>query len=102
MKTFKDGKGKFGRILGELWFGRTHNINQILVDNHHAQYDIMDNLKKRLQRNISYKQSKSKNMTIGAVFGVYVVLSLSVDNVKLNTNVPPFLDLTSCVTYVEE
>ena len=21
LKTFKDGKGKFGRILGELWFG---------------------------------------------------------------------------------
>ena len=36
LKTFKDGKGKFGRILGELWFGRTHNVNQILVDNHHA------------------------------------------------------------------
>ena len=36
LKTFKDGKGKFGRILGELWFGGTHNINQILVDNHHA------------------------------------------------------------------
>ena len=36
LKTFKDGKGKFGRILGELWFGKTHNINQILVDNHHA------------------------------------------------------------------
>ena len=36
LKTFKDGKGKFGRILGELWFGRTHNINQILVENHHA------------------------------------------------------------------
>ena len=41
-------------------------------------------------------------MTIGAVFGVYVVLSLSVDNVKLNTNIPPFLNLTSCVTFVEE
>ena len=36
MKTYKHGKGKFGRILGELWFGGTHNINQILVDNHHA------------------------------------------------------------------
>ena len=36
LKTFKDGKGKFGRILGEIWFGGTHNINQILVDNHHA------------------------------------------------------------------
>ena len=36
LKTFKDGKRKFGRILGELWIGRTHNINQILVDNHHA------------------------------------------------------------------
>ena len=41
-------------------------------------------------------------MTIGAVFGVYVILSLSVDNVKLNTNIPPFLNLTSCVTFVEE
>ena len=36
LKTFKDDKGKFGRILGEIWFGGTHNINQILVDNHHA------------------------------------------------------------------
>ena len=36
LKTFKEGKGKYGRILGELWFGGTHNINQILVDNHHA------------------------------------------------------------------
>ena len=36
LKTFKDGKGKFGRILGEIWFGGTYNINQILVDNHHA------------------------------------------------------------------
>ena len=34
--TQKDKTGKFGRILGELWFGRTHNINQLLVDNHHA------------------------------------------------------------------
>ena len=34
---------------------------------------------------------------------IYVVLGMSlVDEVKLNTNVPPFLDLTSCVTYVEE
>ena len=36
LKTFKDDKGKFGRILGEIWFGGTHNIYQILVDNHHA------------------------------------------------------------------
>ena len=36
LKTFKDGKGKFGRILGEIWFGGEYNINQILVDNHHA------------------------------------------------------------------
>ena len=41
-------------------------------------------------------------MTIGAVFGVYVILCLSVDNVKLNTNIPPFLNLTSCVKYVEK
>ncbi len=41
LKTFKDGRGKFGRILGELWFNDVyestyHNINQLLVDNHHA------------------------------------------------------------------
>ena len=36
LKTFKDGKGKFGRILGELWYGGEHNINQLLVDNYHA------------------------------------------------------------------
>ena len=36
LKTFKDGKGKYGRILGELWYGGKHNINQLLVDNHHA------------------------------------------------------------------
>ena len=36
LKTFKDGEGKFGRILGELWYGGEHNINQLLVDNHHA------------------------------------------------------------------
>ena len=36
LKTFKDGKGKFGRILGEIWYGVEHNINQLLVDNHHA------------------------------------------------------------------
>lgn len=35
LKTFKDGKGKFGRILGEIWMG-DQNINQLLVDNHHA------------------------------------------------------------------
>jgi len=36
LKTFKDGKGKYGRILGEIWYGGEHNINQLLVDNHHA------------------------------------------------------------------
>ena len=35
LKTYKDGKGKFGRILGEIWMG-DQNINQLLVDNHHA------------------------------------------------------------------
>ena len=36
LKTFKDDRGKYGRILGEIWFGREYNINQLLVDNHHA------------------------------------------------------------------
>jgi len=39
IKTKKDGKGKFGRILGEMW--RTTNyadksINQYCIDKHHA------------------------------------------------------------------
>jgi micrococcal nuclease len=36
LKTFKDGKGKYGRILGEIWYGGEHNVNQLLVDNNHA------------------------------------------------------------------
>jgi len=39
LKTTKDGKGKFGRILGEFIVeveGNRININQLLVDNHHA------------------------------------------------------------------
>ena len=40
LKTFKDGKGKYGRILGEIWYGdetgNDHNVNQLLIDNHHA------------------------------------------------------------------
>tara|TARA_R110000772_G_scaffold148811_4_gene259453 strand:- start:8770 stop:9177 length:408 start_codon:yes stop_codon:yes gene_type:complete len=39
IKTKKDGKGKFGRILGEMW--RTTNyadqsINDYMIDKHHA------------------------------------------------------------------
>ena len=34
-KTY-DAKGKFGRILGELWYAGEHNINQKLIDEHHA------------------------------------------------------------------
>ena len=38
LKTFKDDRGKFGRILGEIWYSgdNMYNINQLLVDNHHA------------------------------------------------------------------
>ena len=36
LKTFKDDRGKFGRILGEIWYGEKHNVNQLLVDNYHA------------------------------------------------------------------
>lgn len=39
LKTHKDDKGKFGRILGELW--RTsdfadQSINEYMIDKHHA------------------------------------------------------------------
>ena len=37
IKTHKDdARGKFGRILGEIWYAGEHNVNQHLVDNHHA------------------------------------------------------------------
>ena len=38
LKTFKDDRGKFGRILGEIWYDgdNMYNINQMLIDNHHA------------------------------------------------------------------
>ena len=35
LKTYKDGKGKYGRILGELWYADV-NINQKMVEEHHA------------------------------------------------------------------
>ena len=35
LKTFKDGKGKYGRILGELWYHDV-NINQRMIEEHHA------------------------------------------------------------------
>ena len=39
LRTHKDGKGKFGRILGELW--RTTNyadqsVNEYMIEKHHA------------------------------------------------------------------
>jgi len=41
LKTSKDGKGKFGRILGEIWInsntGVAININQVLIDEGHAR-----------------------------------------------------------------
>ena len=34
-KSFKDEKGKFGRILGEVWCFDT-NVNQKMIEEHHA------------------------------------------------------------------
>jgi micrococcal nuclease len=39
LKTHKDGKGKFGRILGELWRTTNHadqSINDYMIEKHHA------------------------------------------------------------------
>ena len=39
LKTHKDGKGKFGRILGELWRISDYadqSINDYMIDKHHA------------------------------------------------------------------
>ena len=42
LKTSKDGKGKFGRILGEIWInantGEGINVNQTLIDEGHARW----------------------------------------------------------------
>ena len=35
IKTHKDAKGKFGRILGEVWCFDT-NVNQKMIEEHHA------------------------------------------------------------------
>ena len=35
IKTHKDAKGKFGRILGELWTFET-NINEKMIEKYHA------------------------------------------------------------------
>lgn len=35
LKTQKDAEGKFGRILGELWYGDV-NINRKMIEEHHA------------------------------------------------------------------
>jgi micrococcal nuclease len=46
LRTFKDGVGKYGRILGEFWVEETAiesedvdvktNINQLMIEEHHA------------------------------------------------------------------
>ena len=35
LQTNKDAEGKFGRILGELWYGEV-NINEKMIEEHHA------------------------------------------------------------------
>ena len=35
IKTHKDAKGKFGRILGEMWCFDT-NVNEKMIEEHHA------------------------------------------------------------------
>ena len=53
LKTFKDGKGKYGRILGEIW--RTtdfadQSINDYMVEKHHAvAYTGVDKISVREQ-----------------------------------------------------
>ena len=41
-------KGKFGRILGELWYGEV-NINEKMIEEHHA-VRYMNSLKKISQK----------------------------------------------------
>ena len=54
LKTFKVKRGKFGRILGELWCFNT-NVNEKMIEEHHAlrytaqskKYIIEEHLKNR-------------------------------------------------------
>ena len=54
IKTTKDARGKFGRILGELWCFNT-NVNEKMIEEHHAvrytgqskKYIIEEHLKNR-------------------------------------------------------
>ena len=54
LRTQKDGKGKFGRILGELWCFNT-NVNEKMIEEHHAvrytgqskKYIVEEHLKNR-------------------------------------------------------
>jgi len=39
LRTHKDGKGKYGRILGELWRTSTYSdksVNEYMIEKHHA------------------------------------------------------------------
>ena len=54
LQTEKDGTGKFGRILGELWCFNT-NVNEKMIEEHHAvrytgqskKYIVEEHLKNR-------------------------------------------------------
>ena len=54
IKTIKDARGKFGRILGELWCFNT-NVNEKMIEEHHAvrytgqskKYIVEEHLKNR-------------------------------------------------------
>ena len=51
LRTYKDKKGKYGRILGEIICDGV-NINQVMVGNSSLQLHILrNNQKKRLQNN---------------------------------------------------
>ena len=51
LKTFKDGKGKYGRILGEIWYAGDHNDTilrlpeQLFSDEKVAENEVMDKAK---------------------------------------------------------
>ena len=54
IRTHKDAKGKFGRILGEMWCFDT-NVNEKMIEEHHAvrytgqskKYIVEEHLKNR-------------------------------------------------------
>ena len=65
LRTYKDKKGKYGRILGEIICDGV-NMNQVMVETRILQSHTLDNQKKRLQNNTCKTEN---SLTTKTLFG---------------------------------